>query len=150
MMIVTYLDFTSLKDRSYYMVDSFGGLDENLIRPNDSAALWNQYDDVFDAVAGSFEELDNVRLVRGFIPTVLDAVNVEAVAFLHIDLNGVVAEEAALSHFRPLLSQGGVVLLDDYGWRGHEAQKAAHDEFAAAQGLQVLSMPTGQGILIKA
>ena len=44
---------------------------------------------------------------------------------------------------------GGIILLDDYGWRDHEAQKSGWDEFARDRGVQILTMPTGQGLLIK-
>ena len=44
---------------------------------------------------------------------------------------------------------GAVVLLDDYAWATHRAQKEALDAFAAAHGAMILSLPTGQGLLIR-
>lgn len=43
-----------------------------------------------------------------------------------------------------------IMILDDYGWKTHINQKHAWDAFAAKRGVQVLSLPKGQGILIKA
>jgi hypothetical protein len=42
------------------------------------------------------------------------------------------------------------MILDDYGFSAHRPQKAAFDDFAAARGTQVLSLPTGQGLIFKA
>ena len=44
---------------------------------------------------------------------------------------------------------GAIVLLDDYAWATHRAQQIAQDEFAAAHGTAILSLPTGQGLLIR-
>lgn len=52
-------------------------------------------------------------------------------------------------YFWDKLVPGGIILLDDYGWQTHEAQKADWDEFARDRGVQILTMPTGQGLLIK-
>jgi hypothetical protein len=41
------------------------------------------------------------------------------------------------------------MLLDDYGWESHIQQKIAFDEFALRHGIQILSLPTGQAILMK-
>ena len=64
-------------------------------------------------------------------------------------MNCVQPEVAAMEYFWPKLVAGGVVILDDYGFSGHEAQKRAADQFAASVGARILSLPTGQGLLIK-
>jgi hypothetical protein len=46
--------------------------------------------------------------------------------------------------------KGGVIILDDYGYaNSHNDQKIAHDEFANSKGVQILTLPTCQGLLIK-
>jgi hypothetical protein len=42
-----------------------------------------------------------------------------------------------------------MVLLDDYGCFSHHFQKRAIDGFAAERAVQVLSLPTGQGLILK-
>ena len=148
MMILCYLG-SEMGDRQYFLFDTFRGLDESLVTSKDRAADWNEYGDIYGFVRDSFKDFNNVRLVRGSIPGTLDEVDIEAVSFVHIDLNCVEPELAAMRHFWHRLVGGGIVLLDDYGWRGHEAQKSAHDDFAASHGLHVFAMPTGQGILLK-
>jgi O-methyltransferase len=48
----------------------------------------------------------------------------------------------------PRLVPGGLVLLDDYGWEPHSYQKKAWDELAARDGVMILFLPTGQGLII--
>jgi hypothetical protein len=39
--------------------------------------------------------------------------------------------------------------LDDYGFPQHINQKNAFDKFAKDRGVQILSLPTAQGVIIK-
>ncbi len=43
----------------------------------------------------------------------------------------------------------GALLLDDYAYRAYRAQKVAMDRFAEARANKSLSLPTGQGLLLK-
>jgi hypothetical protein len=45
---------------------------------------------------------------------------------------------------------GALVLLDDYAYAGFEPQKLAMDSAAAGKGVRVASLPTGQGLVLKA
>ena len=44
---------------------------------------------------------------------------------------------------------GTVVLLDDYAYDGYRSQKLGMDAFARSKGVPILSLPTGQGLLLK-
>ena len=56
---------------------------------------------------------------------------------------------AAFEYFWDKLSPGAPVILDDYGWTLHAAQKEAMDALAAERGVGILELPTGQGLLLK-
>jgi hypothetical protein len=58
-------------------------------------------------------------------------------------------ERKAIEHFWPKLSTGALVVLDDYAWRGYEEQMQSMDEFARSVGVQILTLPTGQGLIVK-
>ena len=47
------------------------------------------------------------------------------------------------------LSPGGILILDDYGWRAYRQQKLAEDPWFEARGYRVVPLPTGQGMLAK-
>ena len=102
-----------------------------------------------DSVARNFAEWQGVRLVVGEIPVSLSREAIEQVAFLHVDLNHAVAEEAAVRHFWPSLVPGATVIFDDYGFPGNEAQREAADRTGRDLGFAVLTLPTGQGLAIK-
>ena len=50
----------------------------------------------------------------------------------------------------PQLSVGAIIIIDDYGFVGHDAQYAMWNAFAAERDLMIATLPTGQGLLIKA
>ena len=79
----------------------------------------------------------------------LPQVDAEKIAFLSLDMNTRDPEIAAAECFWDRLVSGAAIVLDDYGWRKHVEQKRAFDEFARKRGVQVLSLPTGQGLILK-
>jgi hypothetical protein len=44
---------------------------------------------------------------------------------------------------------GAAIVFDDYGWRVFRRQKEAADAFMGARGLEVLELPSGQGLVVK-
>jgi hypothetical protein len=148
--LMAYIDFDRLgAERRFYLFDTFSGLVPEQVRPEEHAAFRNPYTDCFEQVRDAFRESPNVILVRGVVPDSLRTVAIEQVAYLSIDMNCVAPEVAALEFFWPRLVPGAVVILDDYGFSGHESQKRGADEFAARVGAPILTMPTGQGLMLK-
>lgn len=146
---IVYIDFKSMVDRKYYLFDTFCGLDKGFSTQKEFGSYRNAYEETHDFVVKSFKDWPNVIIVRGAIPKTLAQVDIKEVAFLHIDMNCVLPEVEAIKFFWPKLVAGGIVILDDYAHVGHENQKKAMDEFASSQGVKILSLPTGQGFLIK-
>jgi hypothetical protein len=154
--IMEYLDWNST-GKTFYLLDTFGGLDPRQIAEADVATMarnreWvasGYYESNVDSVRRNFSEWKNVRIVQGAVPDSLVEVDAPAVAYLHIDMNHAPPEVAALDHFWPLLVPGALVLLDDYGHFGFGSQKTAMDECARRKGVSVLSLPTGQGLIQK-
>jgi hypothetical protein len=147
--VMQAIDFEKLTHRNFYLIDTYCGLVPELLSDKDTAAHYNEYTDVYDFVKNAFAKQDNVHVVKGVVPDVLAEVDIERVAYLSIDMNCSIPERAALEHFWPKMVPGGLILLDDYGWKGHEEQKRCSDEFARSVGARILSMPTGQGLLVK-
>jgi hypothetical protein len=56
---------------------------------------------------------------------------------------------AAFEFFWDRVVPGGLVLMDDHSYRGYEDQKRALDAAAARRAVRILSLPTGQGLVIK-
>jgi Macrocin-O-methyltransferase (TylF) len=90
-----------------------------------------------------------IRIVRGAVPDSFAEAVPETIAFLHLDMNSSVAEIAALEALFDRVSPGGLIVFDDYGWIGYEAQQYAEERFMKKRGHHILELPTGQGLVIK-
>jgi hypothetical protein len=148
MMLVKYLG-AELASRPFHLFDTFCGLDPNLSLAHERERYAQLYPECHAQVLERFRPYANVRVVRGSVPATFPSSGIGPVAFLHLDLNAAAPERAALEYFWPKLARGGVVVLDDYNWVFCQSQKESLDEHARAIGRPILSLPTGQGILIK-
>jgi hypothetical protein len=156
--IMQRLNWASLP-RTYYLVDTFAGpVIEQYSEAEQQAGMTQMVERAREAGAyvtdvnrarSNFAEWPNAVVVQGAVPEVLPRVPASQVAFLHLDMNCAMPERAALEHFWPLLSRAAVVLLDDYAYAGHGNQKDAMDVAAAELGAGVLSLPTGQGLIVR-
>jgi Methyltransferase domain len=144
--------------RRFYLVDTFAGppLDQYSDREvaagarakAERAVASGGYVTDLDRIRANFAEWPAVRIKPGRVPDVLTEVDTRQVAFLHIDMNSAAPERAALEYFWPLLPVGAVVLFDDYCHGGCEMQTEALDAAAQTLGADIVSLPTGQGIII--
>lgn len=149
MSAIHYVNFREMADRKFFLFDTYSGLVPDLISPEDKAARRNYYEDCYEFVKDSFRDFSNVIVVKGIVPESLNTVNIEHVAYLSIDMNCTEPEVAALHYFWPKLVPGAMVVLDDYGFPGHQSQKQGADAFAAKNQVEILHMPTGQGLIVK-
>jgi O-methyltransferase len=150
--VCEYVDLNSL-DKSFYLFDTFSGIPAAQMSPHERAARsdFNSrvYPECYELACRNFAEFRRAVLVRGTVPETLASVAIEKVAYLSIDMNIAYPERKAIEHFWPKLSSGAFVLLDDYGWQGYEEQMEAMDDFARSQRVEILALPTGQGLMIK-
>jgi hypothetical protein len=151
--ICDYLDFNST-GRAFWLFDTFNGIPHEQVSDRerslgrlDENSAW--FSDCFDVASANFAPFPRANLVRGTIPDTLPSVPIERVAYLSLDLNIVEPEVAAFEFFWDKLSPGALVVLDDYGWAAHRPQKEALDTLAADRGVEILTLPTGQGLLVR-
>lgn len=100
-------------------------------------------------VKQAFKPFPNCHLVQGILPDTLKTVPLKQIAYLSIDLNTAVVEGQCLEYLWPKLTKGAFVVLDDYGWVQCAQQKKVMDTFAKAHGKSIVTLPTGQGLLVK-
>jgi len=154
--IMHYLDWNSL-DKAFYLLDTFYGLDERYVSEQEKKAgalemskaflKSGHYVSQIETVKANFSEWRNVRIIEGAIPETLEQVETKEIAYLHLDMNCSPPEIAAAEFFWDRLVPGALVLMDDYS--RDSSQKEALDAFVQSKGLKILSVPTGQGLLIK-
>ncbi len=143
-------------DRSLYLIDTFEGIPIFQARSKDEEEMMRQLNithfntDYHSGVVNQFKDFTNVHVIKGIIPGILSSLKINNVAFLHIDLNNSTAEMDAINYFFDKVILGGLILLDDYAYSElFRAQKEAWDKFAKSKKIEILSLPTGQGLIIK-
>jgi O-methyltransferase len=146
--VMEYTDFSNI-DKTFYLLDTYCGVPERMKR---SAADVNfNYSECYDEVRETFSQFPNVRIIRGAVPETLSSVDSEKIAYLSIDMNCVEPEIAAAEFFWDKMAPSGVILLDDYCYsEDYTLQHNAFNEFAKLRGAEVLPLPTGQGLIVKA
>ncbi len=142
--VVQKVDFKKL-GKKYYLYDLFEW------KEGDKHTHLPGHDNknMYEEVKARFASFPFVRIIKGSVPESLSQGFPEKIAFAHIDMNHPDPEVGALERVLPILSSGGVIIFDDYGWWGYSAQKMALDPIIERNGLKVLELPTGQGLLIK-
>jgi hypothetical protein len=139
-------------DRRYFLFDTFSGFVPRLLLPEESPRLeqyGDNYKNTYQMVVECFSRFKNVQIIEGAGPDSLSGQDIRAVSFLHLDMNSALPEVEALRFFWPRLAVGAFVLMDDYTYTGYEPQHQALNEVARSLGYDILSLPTGQGLLIK-
>ena len=153
--IVNYLNFNKL-NKKFYLVDTYTGIpiDNNLKNKELKVAKFlndlHFEGDYYDIIKKNFKRFPKVILVKGKVPEILKKINVSKISFLHLDMNNSYAEINAAKFFFKKISKGGLILLDDYcnGELFREI-KNSWDNYAKFNNFSILSLPTGQGLIIK-
>ena len=154
LMICDYHNFAGTQ-KKFWLFDTWQGIPEEE-GTDKGKALAKNYNkkyytrDTYEIAKESFAPYPNCHLVQGLLPETLERAELTKIAYLSIDLNSAVYEKACIEALWPKLVPGAVVLLDDYNFKVCREQQDMWDAFAASKGLMIASMPTGQGILIKA
>jgi O-methyltransferase len=141
-------------DRDLYLFDTFAGMP-----PPSDADVFSAYDgyspmrhwrrrsradggsstwhyvaasEVRAAVLSTGYPAERVHLVEGRVEDTLPGAAPREIALLRLDTDWYASTRHEMEHFYPLVSPGGVLLLDDYGH--YEGARWAVDEYFAAHG----------------
>lgn len=149
--LAEYLDFSKI-DKNWYLYDTFTGIPAEDLN-NESWVEVNMgiYVDTYTyaEVADRFSAYPNIDVIQGRVPDIfVESPPPSKIAFLHIDLNSAKAEVAALESIFDSIVSGGMILFDDYGWAVCDEQHQAINVWAQGKSLDILELPTGQGLLV--
>lgn len=149
--LIDYIDFNST-GKIFYLFDTYEGLIEEQITEkeltNGIGNYLNTYTNVYEQVCTTFKPF-NTKIIRGMVPDTLPECTSKEICYLSIDMNVSAPEIAALNFFWDKMVSHGVIILDDYGFPGHEEQKSAFDKFVNEKKVPLLYIPTGQAIIFK-
>ena len=152
MSICHFLDIDKT-DKKIYLFDTYEGIPLEQLEESEKklAAHHNTkyYNNNFERAKENFKEFNNAVIVKGLLPDSLNLVDIDRICFLSIDLNQAFAEKSVIEILWDKLSPGAIVVIDDYGWRGHERQYEMWNDFASTHDRYIATLPTGQGLLVK-
>jgi O-methyltransferase len=155
--VMSWTDFAKHLDRKFYLFDTWSGIPSEQISQEEQRMgipqmnrKYQHGDAIHAGVVSKVAPWPNCIVVRGRVPDSLSAMqSSHQVAYASIDMNVAMAEIAAGEFLWPRLVPGAPLLIDDYGWASHAVQKRAWDEFARKHAVMILSLPTGQGLILK-
>jgi hypothetical protein len=139
-------------DRRLFLFDTFEGIPhDRLTEAERREQLGGRLADTSAGyVAGLLAAWDPIpRIVAGDVFDTMPATATGPLAFTHIDLNAAAPTEHVLAHVHERTVPGGVVVFDDYGWRGYEDQRARIDAFYAGRDEEIVALPTGQAVVLR-
>ncbi len=152
--ILNYIPWP-IEGKRFFLFDTYEGLAESHLTEIEKANtdkfkhLNAYFENQYDIAKANFAPYPNVHLVKGLVPETLTSVDIEKVCYLSLDMNCGLPEIAAAEYFWDKLSPGAPILLDDYGFVSYEEQKRLFNEFAKRKNVEILHLPTGQGLILK-
>lgn len=99
------------------------------------------------SVRRSFSSFPRTSLVVGDVRHTLAARPGTAISLLHVDLNDPALEIEMIDLLWSHLSVGAIILLDDFANRGCESAFIQHTAYFRARELEILTTPSGQGLV---
>lgn len=138
-----------LSTSHFTFIDKFDQDTVDRVTGNKTGGKTPQYADSISAVRDRLQRFGNVNVIQGLVPDILNSFEIPELNFIHVDLNAAQPEVAAMQILIPHLVPGGVIILDDYGFPETAESRIAHDLLADKLGYEILSLPTGQGLIIK-
>lgn len=107
-------------------------------------------DTQYESVKGYLGGFENVHVFKGRFQDTCNELQDKKIHFVHFDVDIYDPTVFGLHFFDSRLANGGVIVVDDYGFTTCPGVKKAVDEFVAATpGYFSLSLLTGQYLLVK-
>lgn len=144
---MTAFELYKATGRPIHLFDSFEGLSEKTAEDcavGGKGTISCSLEAVKESLVGG-----NFRYYKGWIPDEFHKVKDLQFSFVHIDVDIYQPTCDSLDFFYPRMMKGGVIVIDDYGFRDWPGAKKAVEEMAEKHGFKVLSLTTGQGVVIK-
>lgn len=137
-----------------YLFDSFQGLSHPNVADHgttDDVLPWSAGDLSTDeaTLRRNLSRYDSIEVLPGWIPERFGEVMDRQFRVVHIDVDLYQPTRDSLEFFYPRLVQGGVIVMDDYGFATCPGATRAAHEFSSHHGAGVLHLATGQGVITK-
>lgn len=115
-------------DRNITGFDTFEGLPEKDWNESEVHVPGDFNDNSLEAVQEYLKDHKNITLIKGYFPESADSIADQKFSFVHIDFDFYQGMKSGIEFFYPRLVEGGIIVLDDYGWPNCPGVKQALDE----------------------
>lgn len=143
----------TLPDVDFYLFDSFEGLSQPARQDAVPAGVqpWRKGDLSASerVLQRTLQGFSKIHVMRGWIPERFAEVADRRFRLVHIDVDLYQPTLDSLAFFYPRLVDGGVIVMDDYGFENCPGAHRAANEFMADKPEHIIHLPTGQGIIIR-
>lgn len=135
------------KDSAIHRIfDSFEGLSPPSLEDSGSDYRKGKFACPKHDVKHHLKQFDNAEFYQGWIPHVFQQVGQYSYKFVHIDVDLFQPTLDSLEYFWPLLVQGGVIVVDDYGYSNYPGAGKAVRQFGKGT---IVPLLTGNCLLVK-
>jgi hypothetical protein len=115
-------------DKTFYGKDAESLLKENTNKESNRVWAYSTLEDVKLAIKKTSYPEDKIKFIKGKVEETIPGTIPLKIAILRLDTDWYESTRHELIHLFPLLTKGGVLILDDYGhWQG--ARKAVDEYF---------------------
>ena len=144
----SYLVCKALPDRRHFMFDSFEGLS---VPSSADEENWSANILACDLITAqrNLSEFSNISFHPGWIPSRFKDVESRTFSFVHIDVQLYEPTRDSIEFFYPRMSEGGIIICDDYGFANCPGATKAVDEFLSGKPEKMISLSCGSAFLIK-
>jgi len=136
-----------LPDKRVIGFDTFAGLPA--LKHTIDYHTEGEYSAEFAEVSKYLSDLPNVELRQGVFPDTTNGLHDEQFCLVHLDADFYESTRLALSFFWPKMVEGGIIVLDDYGWKNTEGVTKAVDDFLAITPAARLTITTPMQAIIE-
>lgn len=105
--------------------------------------------DLHKQVKNTLSDCPNVRIYKGIFPNTLQPYHNRTFCFVHADADVYQSTKDICEFFYPRLVVGGLIIFDDYGYKGAAGCKRAVDNFFSDKPEKPVILSTGQAIAFK-
>jgi O-methyltransferase len=139
--VYDYLERDERPTRRYHLIDPFAGVDA-------TGGVRASYNRDPERVRAQYPPQAPVVIWQEFMPDCFPLASVSHLAFVSLNTGVPTAEAASLAHVYPLLTPGGIIIIDAYAF-GSGASRLQYDRAIEQLGACVSVLPTGQGVVFR-
>ncbi len=131
-----------------YLFDTFEGMPET--SEVDQHKKGDFSNTSYSEVSNYLKKYDNINILKGEFNNRKDEIPDScSFGFVHLDADIYTSTLDSLNFFYNKMIIGGSILLDDYDFKSTKGCRVAVDEFLQDKSEHCVSLPTGQGLIIK-